>query len=691
MAVSLSIAITQNSQSVDNNTSNVTVKVNISWTYGSFNRTEKSGYLIIDGTKYTFTSTFNENQSTSGSQTLFTKTVNVSHNSDGKKTLSASASFTSGVSSGTITATTSKVLTTIPRKSTLTASNGTLGTAQTLTISRHSSGFTHTITYKCGTASGTVATKSSSTSISWTPPLTLSSQNTAGTSVSVTFTITTYNGNTSLGSNTKTITCTIPASVKPSCSVAVTDATGYENTYGNPIKGLSKFKVTVTPTLAHGSPIASYSVYANSATYTSASFTTGVLRSSGTMSVSATVKDKRGRTGTATVSKTVLDYLEPVVAVLTVYRCDEDGTEHDQGEFVKVNFTAEVTALNSKNKALYTLYYKKSADTEFTEVGLDELQNKYSVNSSYIFPADSNSSYDVEFTVTDNFKTTKRTTSASTASTLIHHRADGTGLGLGKLGEVENGVDVGLEVCLRNPVYGKVMGLDRLPAIPAESNFNDYIETGCWAVHSNAIAETIENIPVPRAGRFEVISATGEGIRVTQWSYIRQRFTPYNADNAVWERDVTRSADNVWRFYDWYRTTLSKAKSEEIYHGQKVLWGADMASGMYMTNGHTANLSEKVSEQPNGIVLVFCYYNGTSDTNWGFQSFFIPKQLVSLESGDGHTFQLTNGKYGTVGTKYLYINDDKIVGHVDNNASGTSGTGLTFNNAKFVLRYIIGV
>ncbi len=692
MAVSLSISITQNSQNITNNTSNVTVKVNASWTYGSFNRTEKSGYLIIDGTKYTFTSTFNENQSTSGSQTLFSKTVNVSHNANGAKTLSTSASFTTGVSSGTITATASKVLTTIPRKSTMSASNGTLGTAQTLTVTRQSNSFTHTITYKCGTASGTIVTKSSDTSISWTPPLTLSSQNTTGTTVSVVFTITTYNGSTSLGSNTKTISCTIPASVKPSCTITVTDSMGYENTYGNPIKGLSKFKVVVSPTIAYGSEIASYSTKVNGTTYTAASFTTGVLQSSGAMSISTTIKDKRGRTATASASKTVLNYVEPVVVALTVHRCDEDGTENVQGDFVLVTFTAEVTALNNKNTAVYVLKYKKSSDAEFTEVGLDELQNNYSVtNQTYIFPADSSNSYDVEFTVTDNFKTTSRSTNASTGFALMHHRADGTGLGFGKLGEVENGLDVGLDAVFRKPVYGKVIGLDRLPGIPTGSNLNNYMETGCWAIHSNAIAETIENIPVPRAGRFEVISATGEGIRVTQWSYIRQRFTPYNADNAVWERDVTRSADNVWRYYDWYRSTLSKAKSEEIYHGQKVLWGADMASGMYMTNGHTAAISEKVSEQPNGIVLVFCYYNGTSDTNWGWQSFFVPKQLVSLENGGGHTFNLTNGKFGTVGTKYLYINDDKIVGHVDNNASGTSGTGITYNNGKFVLRYIIGV
>lgn len=688
MAVSLSIAITQNSQNISNNTSNVTVKVNIKWTYESFNRTEKSGYLIIDGTKYTFTSTFNEDQSTSGSQTIFSKTVNVPHNSNGTKTLSTSASFTSGVSSGTVTATASKVLTTIPRKSTLTASNGTLGATQTLTVTRQSSDFTHTITYKCGTASGTIVTKSSDTNISWTPPLTLSSQNTAGTSVSITFTITTFNHSTgaTIGTNTKTITCTIPASVKPSCSLAVTDSMGYEGIYGNPIKGLSKFKVVVTPTLAHGSPIAAYSVYANGATYTSSSFTSGVLRSSGALSVSATVKDKRGRTGTATVSKTVLSYTEPVISILTVHRCDEDGTENEQGEFVKVNFTATVTALNNKNTAVYTLHYKKSTDTEFTEVGLDELEDNYSINSSYIFPADTSNSYDVEFTAADNFKTTKRVTSASTGFALIHHRADGTGLGLGKLGEVENGLDVGLDAVFRNPVYGKVMGLDKLPEIPEGSDVNDYLETGCWAVYGNAKAEKITNLPVKRAGRLEVVSSTGEGIRVTEWSYIRQRFTPYNAENPVWERDITRSDTNVWTYSEWYRSTLSKSMSDLLYAGQKVLW----SGGYYMTAGHTIKLSEKISEQNQGVVLVFSALTDGAVGDYWWHHFFIPKYVVKDSPGSGHCFTMTAGNFSIVAMKYLLIKDAEITGHDNNNLTGTA-SGITFNNARFVLRYVLGV
>lgn len=305
MAVSISLSITQNSQNIVKNTSNVTVKATVSWTGGSYNATgECTASIVLDGTKHSFSGLkFNTGKTTSGSQVLLLKTYDVKHNADGKKTLNCSVSFVTGVSSGTISDSVSKVLTTIPQKSTLTASSGTLGTAQTLTINRNSSSFTHTITYTCGSASGTVTTKTTGTSVSFTPPLSLASQNTTGTSVSVKLTITTYSGSTNLGTKTKTITCSIPSSVKPSCSISVSDAAGY-SVY---VKGYSKFKITVTPTTSYGSAIASYSVNANGSTYTSATVTTSVLASSGTLTITATVKDKRGRTGTATKTVTVYD------------------------------------------------------------------------------------------------------------------------------------------------------------------------------------------------------------------------------------------------------------------------------------------------------------------------------------------------------------------------------------------------
>lgn len=109
-----------------------------------------------------------------------------------------------------------------------------------------------------------------------------------------------------------------------------------------------------------------------------------------------------------------------------------------------------------------------------------------------------------------------------------------------------------------------------------------------------------------------------------------------------------------------------------------------------MIADHKAELTEPILSQPNGIVLTFSRYaNGEAqDTN--FHQFFIPKAFVIQKNGYGHTFVMAANKFLIVATKYLYINNTHITGHADNNAAGTA-SGITYDNASFVLRYVIGV
>lgn len=593
MAVSIVIDVTQNSQNIANNTSNVTVKVNAKWTGGSYNLLEKSGSCTIDGTTYTFTSPFNTGRTTSGSGNIFTKTLNITHGSDGKKTLAVSASYTSGVSSGTVSASASKALTTIPRKSTLSVANGTLGTAQTLTVTRQATSFTHTITYSCGNQSGTICTKSSSTSISFTPPLSLASQNTSGTSVSIKYTITTYNGSTNVGSNSYTKTCSIPSSVKPSCTVTVEDVGTMLG--GKHLQGMAQLKITVKPTVSYGSPIASYRTVVNGKTYTSASFTTDIINKAENLTITSTVTDERERSGSKTETVTIEPYRKPVFIKADAIRAQMSGSGpvyDSKGNFVYVTFTASASYLSGLNTASYQINYKKVTDPNYTtlQTGTIPAESMESWSSGFVFQADTSSSYDVQIILVDTVLTagnpTIRTIPVSSAAVFMSwHSPDGSnnydGLALGKVAEESELFDVGWDARFNKPVYGKVVGLDRLPYIPNGDNLDDYKITGCWAIYSNSsdnqpsradkiycgdkLLGTDDTVPPARAARFEVISSTGEGVRETQWSYLRQRFIPYNAENAVLERDVTRSADNVWRYYEWHRTTLTPEAAQKVY------------------------------------------------------------------------------------------------------------------------------
>lgn len=656
MAVSISISITQNSQSIADNTSNVTCKVTASWTGGSYNYNQKSGYLIIDGTKYTFTSSFNTGETTTGSAAIFTKTVNVAHNTDGTKTLSCSASYTTGVSSGTVTASTSKILSTIPRKSTLSVANGTLGTAQTLTVTKQASNFTHTITATCSSASTTVCTKSSSTSISFTPPIAWASQNTTGITVPVKYVITTYNGDTNVGSNSYTKSCSIPSSVKPSCTITVSDASGYLSTYGSYIKGYSKFKVVINPTTSYGSSISTYKSTANGSTYGSSSFTTGVLKTSGTLSVSATVTDQRGRTSTtATATVAVLDYDPPNISKFSVGRCDADGTANDKGEYAIVTYEYAISDLNSQNGATAVLKYKKTSDSEYTTPS-DFVS---ATSGSYIFVADTSYSYDIMLSVTDNLTTSSKNTTVSTAYTIMHWNATGYGMGIGKLSELDNVLDIGMQT--------RMIGGILHPILEPNTDLDD-VHTPNIYIGANITNYNYLNCPLT-AGTFtlEVIGMGEEG-------QVRQRIIGC---------DKTESRE-LERFY--YQSGWGDWICVSDISGS-VLW----KGGWYMTAEHTATLSEPISRQKNGIVLVFSEYVNGSATNSSFHDRFIPKKRVTLHPGIADCIQLSTSNLAYFATKYLYIYDDKIVGHDNNMLVGTGSTGITYNNQRFVLRYVIGV
>lgn len=134
--------------------------------------------------------------------------------------------------------------------------------------------------------------------------------------------------------------------------------------------------------------------------------------------------------------------------------------------------------------------------------------------------------------------------------------------------------------------------------------------------------------------------------------------------------------------YDKFKETTEKQL--QFLSSQLVLWSSE--EGLCMTDEHTINLTGKVSDQPSGIQLVFRYDDGDE-----LQSFFIPKQLVLLEPESKHTFNLTSGKFSSIGTKTLFVNDTRIIGHADNNLFGTSELGITYENEKFILKYVLGV
>lgn len=149
--------------------------------------------------------------------------------------------------------------------------------------------------------------------------------------------------------------------------------------------------------------------------------------------------------------------------------------------------------------------------------------------------------------------------------------------------------------------------------------------------------------------------------------------------------------------FDWSNADFNFNVPVNFAHGftqplsaLKSLWNGTQQ----MKDASTSiTLSETVSAQPNGIVLIFTPVDSSGNANDAkLQSFFISKKVVQVMPSKMHTFFLMDGaNFGTVGAKSLYISDTKVTGYANNSSSGTGTSTIKYDNTKFVLRGILGV
>lgn len=669
----LQIVWSVDSQSVANNTSTVTAKVQLVSTGSSYtinSSASKSGSLTINGTKYTFS--FTAALTGSQTKTLYTKTVTVGHNADGSKTCSFSATAginvtLSGTYYGDITASGNGTFDTIARASSIssvTSSVSVNGTNTcTVNISRAASGFTHTVVFSFGSYSKT--TTGVGTSTSYAIPTSWLNAIPKATSGTAKVTVTTYSGSTKVGAAvSKNFTVTVPASVVPTISsVAVADTTTHLATFGNMVQSKSKPKFTITAAGALGSTITAYKTVFEGKTLSGATPTAGVITGSGSVSAKITVTDSRGRTASTTKTWTVVAYTAPKIISFQGFRCLADGTENYEGTHLSAAINFSIAQVNGKNTAAYTLEYKLQSATAWTNLtsGAVYALNDTIVSASGIFGVDN--SFDVRLSVTDSFGTVRSTFEIPTAFTLLDFNASGRGVAFGKVSELKEGVEFALPT-----VFSHAETPSSVTYLTEGQDLNEVQEPGFYTIPTTAISGTLLNKPYTGTSTGSlIVLREGNGLQKAQIFHVASK-----PNGAIYERCYYSNAWGEWK---------------TVYNGGgKILW----EGGMYMTASHKIELPEAISQQPSGIVLVFSRYGDGAVAEHNYNSFFIHKAFVAAKPGVGSAFRMNTVNFSLVCTKYLYINDMTISGNDSNDDEGT-GNGVTYNNKAYVLRYVIGV
>lgn len=499
--------------------------------------------------------------------TISSGSITLSHDSNGQK--SFAVTIQAAVYNSAVNARANKTFTLdrIYRTSTLSSDNFTMGTAGTITVTRGNNTYTHTVTYSFGSQTGTIVTKSSSTSISFTPSTSLASQVPNATSGILTLTCETFNGNTSLGTTSITKTLNVPDSIKPTVNSATYANTN--NSLGVYVATFSAVRVTaISATAGTGATIQSYSTTFNGQTYNGTSFTTAIPATSGSYNLVITVTDSRGRTGTKTYTIAYAAYSAPTLS-FTAVRTDASGNADDTGAYMKFTMTGTACSVKSgsteKNSATGKIEYRTVGSNSWTT--LNATASGRTATYSGVLAAAVSNSFEVVASVTDGINaTTVKNVIVSSASYPMTFYRGGKGVAFGRVAN-KNGF-----VCEMDAEFNagfKAKGVKLLvptTEIPEGSDLNSYTTIGEYCCSYSDVAKTILNTRRGAAANSNSIAfrLTVEHSLTTNPSnsnYLFQWFCEYNS-SGVYKRWTTNGG-STWSSWHLVQATISNYATKD--------------------------------------------------------------------------------------------------------------------------------
>lgn len=194
-------------------------------------------------------------------------------------------------------------------------------------------------------------------------------------------------------------------------------------------------------------------------------------------------------------------------------------------------------------------------------------------------------------------------------------------------------------------------------------------------------------------------SATFTDIMLVEGDYAPGEYVPYiGADTfsdaiAGIKTTSTEMATNILQnATDISELQMDVKSLEEKVSDYKILW-----QGNYWPDDtQTCKLSEKVSDQKNGIILWFTVHNtGESSDNTGWFPYYVHKSIFEVKRKLGVSDNagfcvpvVATGGFGTLATKYIYVHDTYVSGSASNKGEGTGK--VEYNNRYWTLKAIVG-
>lgn len=348
-----------------------------------------------------------------------------------------------------------------------------------------------------------------------------------------------------------------------------------------------------------------------------------------------------------------LSYTKPRITGCKIERCNVDGMATESGTYAMVSFSWET----DKEGATVTIKWKPVTDTSYSSTNTLTLTDSGTagVYTNYVFGGASLSTdimYNVQLTVADSVDSTTVTTTLASENFLIDFLNDGTGIAIGKAATISNTLDI----------YKKTI-------IRGSADASGTSESGQFIIGDpNDLHLAMDNNEIMAKSN----STTPSTITIN-----------YEGGNVG---IGNKNSSTVTLNGDIKINSNTAGLTNRSYGTNKVLW----SGGYYMSNTHTITLSEAITAQPNGIILIWSSYSNSAPSDSSFWTTTIPKQFITSYAGYG-IYASSTQFYCTI-SKYLYISNTSITGYERNDDASyaVSASGVTLGPASSVLRAVVG-
>lgn len=315
---------------------------------------------------------------------------------------------------------------------------------------------TYSATFTLGSYTGTAT--SSTTTLEYAIPITWCNAVPNAVTAQANVTCQVKYGGVVYSSFTVKLTVSVPSSVVPTVtSITLADRTDtlVPSTWNMFIQHKSGVRVSaITAAGAYSSTISKIKLQVGtqsiSQNYSASSLPQiDTITQSGSLTCTVTVTDSRGRTASKTATVTFVPYAAPKFTNCVSERCLANGDLDNDGTYFKSTTAVSFSTCNGNNTITLTVKYKK---TDAVLYGTESTITP-GVNTCGNDDLDTEFSYDVMYSVSDQFCTVTYTDYISTAIYLMHFLHGGKGVAFGQKATTENYLDCAFKALFRDDVY----------------------------------------------------------------------------------------------------------------------------------------------------------------------------------------------------------------------------------------------